>query len=165
MRQSPSNRIIIKGLVKSGNDSRFCLWVWEAAVSWMSLVLRMLSSPLGLCVGVVPAGSREGETPLCPALYVVPAQRTQTGEEKGARNVTLRLGQQAWAHSEAPMGSPVTFAHLPVLMQLPLAGPSRCSAAPCQSPRWRGTWLEQSGLLGAKPQVPPLYVWVWHGHA
>jgi len=64
----------------------------------MSPVFWMLSSSLGICVGVVPAGSSEGETPRCHALYVVLAQRTQTREEKGAGNASPGLERRARGH-------------------------------------------------------------------
>lgn len=51
-----------------------------------------------------------------------PKDPNQGGE--GGRNVPPQLDRQAWAQSKGLMGSPIAFAHLPVLVQLPLEGPS-----------------------------------------
>lgn len=121
MLQSPSNRIIIKGSLRVDNDSPFCLWVWEVEMSWMSPLLRMLSSLLGVCAGVVPAGSWEGRNPMCWALCVVPKDPNQQSS-RASRG--LGMCAQGWSNQLVatvghPTGSPIAFAHHLMLMQLP----------------------------------------------
>lgn len=90
-------------------------------MSWMSPVLWMLSSPLGACVGVVPAGSREGKAPMCWALRVVPKDPNQLSFRPSGG---LGLCPQGWSNELGATvggltGFPITFAHQLMLMQLP----------------------------------------------
>lgn len=75
------------------NDSPFCLWAWEVAVSWMNPVLWILSSPFGVCVNVLHAGSREGrESPVLSSVCGTCSKGANQGREEG-----LGTSLQEWS--------------------------------------------------------------------
>lgn len=146
------------------NDSPFCLWVWEVEMSWMSPLLWMLSSLLGACVGVVPAGSREGKNPMCWALHVVVKDPNQLSfrASRGVWNVPPGLEQWAWIYSGA--SHRVSHDFCPPADAAAPAGISPCSAGPWPSPWWSGPSWSRAGFL--HPSV--ISEWclrVRHGHA
>lgn len=131
------------------NDSPFCLWVWEVEMSWMSPLLWMLSSLLGVCVGVVPAGSWEGKDPMCwaPCVVVKDPKQLSFRISRGLGNVPPGLEQWGWSHTGTSQRVSHHFCPPAGANATAPAGISPCSAGLCPSPWWSGPSSSGAGFL------------------